>query len=408
MDEPQTEAPERPDGASLRMDIDPGLVAKVIGAAGDRDAPALRTLILPLHPADASELISQVSADTRNTVVHLVGRDLDADVYAELPVDIREEVLKLLPPEVVGRLIGELDSDDATAVAADVDEQSLGAVLANVPEADRLALEQSLSFEEETAGRLMQREFVAAPEYWTVGDTIDHMRKVGDDLPDRFFEIYVVDPAWRPLGAVALAPFLKAAREIPLLDLMEPARVRIEPEMDQEEVAYLFSKYHLHSAPVVDASGRIKGMITLDDIVDVVEEERGEDLLALAGVATDGDNSGESIVGNLQARTPWLLVNLLTALVAASAITLFSASIEKIVALAVLMPIVASLGGNTGTQTLAVAVRALSQRDLTTVNAARVIGREMVTGSLNGLLFGLILALVAGLWFHSVGIALAV
>jgi magnesium transporter len=396
------------EGGAGRHDIDPAFVARVIGCVGDRDAPGLRALLLPLHPADSAEVLHQVAPDIRAAVVHLIGADLDADVYAELSVETREEVLKLLPARVVGRLLAELDSDDAAAVAADVDEEQLDEVLANVPDEDRAVLEQSLSFEEETAGRLMQREFVAAPEHWSVGDAIDHMRKVGDDLPDRFFEIYIVDPAWRPLGAVALAPFLKAGRQVPLLDLMEPAQVLIRSDMDQEEVAYLFSKYHLHSAPVVDEGGRIKGMITLDDIVTVVEEERGEDLLALAGVGTDGDNAGDSVVGNLRARTPWLAVNLFTALLASTAISMFEATIEEIVALAVLMPIVASLGGNTGTQTLAVAVRALAQRDLTAVNAARVILREVTTGSLNGLIFGLLLALVAGLWFQSAGISLAV
>jgi magnesium transporter len=302
--------------------------------------------------------------------------------------------------------LGELDTDDAAAVAADIDEKQLGQVLAAADEDTRLAVEEALSFDEETAGRLMQREYVAAPEGASVGDVIDRMRAESAELPDEFFEVYIVDAAMRPIGAVRVSSLIRARRETPLREIMRAPLILIRPEMDQEEVAQTFQKYHMASAPVVDEAGRITGMVTVDDIVDVISEESEEDLLKLAGVSEAAQT--DSVFKSVRARAPWLLVNLGTAVVASSIIRVFEGSITELVALAVLMPIVASMGGNAGTQALAVAVRAIASRDLTESNAPRYVLREAMTAISNGLIFALVLAAVVALWFHNALLALAI
>lgn len=389
---------------------DPQFIIGVIGAAGDHDAPLLRRLLTSLDPADIADVVENVPAETARTIARMVGRDLPAEFLANLSTDRREEVLAELPTDYVGKALGELDTDDAAAVAADIDEKQLGAVLAAADEDTRLVVEEALSFEEETAGRLMQREYVAAPEGAMVGDVIDRMRSDAAELPDVFFEIYVVDPAMRPVGAVNVSRLMRATRDTPVAAIMAPLKALVRPEMDQEEVAHTFQKYHLASAPVVDEGGRLTGTVTVDDIVDVISEEGEEDLLKLSGVSEAAQT--DSVLRSVRARAPWLLVNLGTALVASSVIRAFEASIETLVALAVLMPIVASMGGNAGTQALAVAVRAIASRDLTETNAARYVVREALTAMSNGVLFAAVLAGVVLLWFHnallSVAIAMAV
>jgi magnesium transporter len=276
-------------------------------------------------------------------------------------------------------------------------------VLAELPEADRIQLETSLAFEEDTAGRLMQREFVAAPHFWNVGHTIDHMRKAGEDLPYLFFEIFIVDESFKPIGVVPVSRLMRTKREVPLSELMEPNHVIIRPEIDQEEAAYLFEKYHLISAPVVDEDGRLSGMLTVDDMVDVIQEENTEDLFALAGV--NDASLADTVFSSVKSRAPWLLVNLGTAVLASGVIALYDDAIAQLVALAVLMPIVASMGGNAGTQALAVAVRSIASRDLTVSNSMRVIWREFAAGAVNGLIFAVVMGLVAGLWFQNAALA---
>ncbi len=384
----------------------PQFLARVIGAAGDRDGPLLRRLLKGLDPADLADVLEHLPGEAMRHVLHLIGPELPAEMLAELPWEKREEVLALLPADYVGRALGELDTDDAAAVAADVDESMLDEVLAAAPEDVRLAVEEALSFEEETAGRLMQREYVAAHEGATVGEVIDRLRADAEELPDVFFEIYVVDPAMRPVGAAPVSTLLRSPRDTPMAAIMRPPQFLIRPEMDQEEVALAFLKYHLASAPVVDEAGRLTGMVTVDDIVDVISEESQEDLLKLAGVSDAAQS--DTVARSIRSRAPWILVNLGTALVGSSVISAFEGSIEQIVALAVLMPIVASMGGNAGTQALAVAVRAIASRDLTAANAPRYILREALTGMSNGFLFAALLAIVAGLWFQSPGISLAI
>jgi magnesium transporter len=389
---------------------DAHFIASVIGAAGDHDAPLLRRLLASLDAPDLADVVEHIPLETARTIARLIGRELPAAFLAELSWERREEILPELPPDYVGEALGQLDTDDAAAVAADIDEKQLGEVLAAADEDTRLAVEEALSFDEETAGRLMQREYVAAPEGANVGDLIDRMRADSAELPDEFFEVYIVDAAMRPIGAVRVSSLIRARRETPLREIMRAPLILIRPEMDQEEVAQTFQKYHMASAPVVDEAGRITGMVTVDDIVDVISEESEEDLLKLAGVSEAAQT--DTVSKSVRARAPWLLVNLGTALVASAVIRAFEHSIAELVALAVLMPIVASMGGNAGTQALAVAVRAIAARDLTESNAPRYVLREAMTAVSNGLIFALVLALVVQLWFHrpllSLAIALAI
>lgn len=390
---------------------DAHFIVSVIAAAGDHDWPALRRQLGALDPADIADVMERVPLETARTVARMIGRHLPPEFLAELSWERREEVLPELPAEYVARALGELDTDDAAAVAADIDEKQLSQVLAEADEDTRLAVEEALSFDEETAGRLMQREYVAAPEGATVGDVIDRMRTEAEELPDVFFEIYVVDPMMRPIGAVHVSKLMREGRDTRIAAIMNPVKALIRPEMDQEEVAHTFQKYHMASAPVVDEAGRLTGMVTVDDIVNVISEEGEEDLLKLAGVSEAAQT--DSVFRSVRARAPWIFVNIGTALAASTVISAFSASIEQIVALAVLMPIVASMGGNVGNQTLAVAVRALASRELTNANAWRYVVREAATGAAQGLMFGLVLAGVAYLWFQDRvddpgGLALAV
>lgn len=385
---------------------DAHFITTIIGAAGDHDGPALRRALANLDPADIADVIEHVPLETALTIAKMVGRYLPPEFLAELSWERREEILPELPSDYVGRALGQLDTDDAAAVAADIDEKQLGKVLAAADEDTRLAVEEALSFEEETAGRLMQREYVAAPEGDTVGDVIDRMREDSAELPDEFFEIYVVDALMKPVGAVRVSSLLRARRDTPLADIMRAPLILIRTGMDQEEVAQTFQKYHMASAPVVDEAGRIKGMVTVDDIVDIITEESEEDLLKLAGVSEAAQT--DSVFKSVRARAPWLLVNLGTAVVASWVISNFEGSINQLIALAVLMPIVASMGGNAGTQALAVAVRAIAARDLTESNAPRYILREAMTAMSNGVIFAIVLALVVLVWFNSPLLAVAI
>lgn len=393
--EPRVRTPRE---ATHQAAVDPHLVTIVIGAAGDHDRPLLRQQLADLHPADIAAILASAPRETARTVFQLIGGDLDPEVFAELGEDLREQAFDILPPDVVARALDGLDTDDATAIVAEFEPQERADVLARASDDMRMAVEAGLAFDEETAGRLMQREFVAAPEHWDVGRTIDHMRRTGEDLPDLFFEIYIVDPAFRPVGVVSVSKLMRAPRAAMLADLMEPPPVLVAPETDQEDVALAFQKYHLISAPVVNEAGQITGMITVDDMVQVIQEENQEDLLALAGVSEA--SADDTVWDGVKARLPWLAVNLGTALTASFFISRFEHLLAEVVTLAVLMPIVASLGGNAGTQTLAVTVRSLAARTVTAGNALRIVGREAMTGLLNGLAVAAALGLATFVWFH--------
>ena len=372
-------------------------VEKVVDASDDGDGMRLRSLLEDLHPADVADLMGFLTAEHRAVVVLWLPPELLADTLPELDDGIREEVLERVPHLILAEALQELDSDDAAAVVEDLEDDQRERVLSAMPAGDRAAIESSLGYEEDSAGRLMQREVMAAPAFWNVGDTIDHIRRQGDDLPELFFDIYVVDPSNKPIGGLPISRLLRSAREARLVDIMEPIN-EISVDQDQEEVAYIFEKYHLISAPVIDTGGRLVGQITVDDIVNIIQEENREDILRLAGVSDESRGAG--VFGVVRSRIPWLVVNLGTALFASSVIGLFKTEIEALVALAVLMPVVASIGGNSGTQALTVAVRSLASRELTSANAPRILGRELLVGLFNGVCIALLLASVAFVWFR--------
>jgi magnesium transporter len=401
------DADEDLEDMALREDyaLSPKFVAMVIDAADRGDAERLRELLDALHPADVADLMGFLSADYREEVIAHLNPEALAEILSELDTEIREEVLEHVPSDTLAKALGEMESDDAADVVDDLEADKRAQVLAAMPESERVAIETSLAYEDETAGRLMQREVVAAPQFWTVGQAITHLRRESDDLPELFFDVYVVDPAYRPVGAVAVSQMLRAAPSTPLAQIMEPV-TEIAVELDQEEVAYIFNKYHLISAPVVEPGGRLVGQITVDDIVGVIQEESEEDILALAGVTDAGRDAG--FLGIVRSRLPWLLINLVTEAVAVIVIGPFQPMIAKIVVLVMLLPIVSSLGGNAGTQALTVAVRAIASKELNAANAARIIWRELAVGLLNGAAVGLILGAGLYVWMHDIKLSLVV
>ncbi|HWA59828.1 MAG TPA: magnesium transporter, partial [Caulobacteraceae bacterium] len=372
-------------------------VEMVIDAADRGDSDRVRELVGALHPADVADLMGFLTADYREDIIPYIAPEALAEILSELEGNLREEVLENVSPETLAKALGELDSDDAADVVDDLEEDKRAEVLAAMPDVERTAIETTLAYEEESAGRLMQREVLAAPQFWTVGQTIDHVRQASDELPELFFEVYVVDPAFRPVGAVPVSLLLRSRREAKLADIME-AVTEIPVEMDQEEVAYIFDKYHLISAPVVEPGGRLVGQITVDDVVGVIQEESEEDMLALAGVSDAGRDA--SMFGIVRSRLLWLVLNLATEAVAVGAIAFYQDEIAKIVALAVLMPIVSSVGGNAGTQTLAVAVRALAARELNAANAARIFWRELGAGITNGFIVAIAMGAAVIFFYH--------
>ena len=377
-------------------------VRSVERALEPADPTALASLTADLHPADLADLIGLLSEDDREEFLKARGEELPPEVLAELDEDLREDVLEALGTAKVAEAVIELDTDDAAFVLEDLDEEQQAEILAEMPIEDRIAVRAALDFEDESAGRLMQREFFASPAFWTVGQIIDRLRGT-EDLPEQFYEVFVVDPTFKPIGAVALSTLLKSPRETVIKDIMSVTDIRSIPVgMDQEEVAYLFEQYNLISAPVVDTGKRLVGMITVDDVVEMIRQETQEDMLALAGVESDTGLS-DTVIETVRSRFSWLAINLGTAIMASLVIALFDGAIGQIVALAVLMPIVASMGGNAGTQTLTVVVRSLATKDLTPTNAARVVLREALVGLCNGAIFAVIMGALAGLWFFMSG-----
>ncbi|MDB5451715.1 MAG: magnesium transporter [Caulobacteraceae bacterium] len=405
----ETDIPDDEDLEDLALGEDyalnPEYVPMVADALDRGDTERLRDLLGALHPADIADLMGFLSpADREELVPHLDPEAL-AEILSELDTEIREGVLEAVSPATLAKALEELDSDDAADVVDDLEDDKRAQVLAAMPELERAAIETSLGYEDETAGRLMQREVVAAPQFWTVGQTIDHFRKEADDLPELFFDVYVVDPSYKPVGACPVSHLLRAQRSTPLAQIMEPV-TEIPIDMDQEEVAYIFDKYHLISAPVVEPGGRLVGQITVDDIVGVIHEESEEDILALAGVSDAGRDAG--VWGIMRSRLPWLVLNLATEAVAVQAISAFQHEIAKLVTLAILMPIVASVGGTAGTQALAVAVRSIAARELTTANAMRIVGREMTVGLMNGGVVGAVMAVATYAFFHDLRLSLTI
>jgi magnesium transporter len=373
-------------------------VERVAQAVAAGDAATLRALVGDLHEADLGALIEALAPELRARLIELMGREFDFTALTEVDDTVREEILDELPAQTVAEGVRELDSDDAVAILEDLPKDEQAEILEQLPTSERAALARSLNYPENSAGRLMQDEFIAVEPDWTVGRTIDYMRET-PDLPDRFWEIYVVDKDRKLKGAVALDRLLRTKRPVLVADLFEDDLRAVRATDDQEEVARMFERYDLVSAPVVDDSGRLVGVITFDDIVDVIEEEAEEDIKALGGVRGEEELS-DSVWTIAKGRFPWLFANLLTALLSSWVISMFEAALAKMVALAVLMPIVASMGGNAGTQTMTVAVRALATRELSNANAWRIIRRELMVGVLNGIAFALIMGAVAAAWFN--------
>ena len=397
---------ERKDDGSERLAALYGLTPKVetaiIEAVQAGAVRRLRTLVAPLHPADQADLLERMPARTAASLVRFLGDHLDAETLTYLDENTREAIVEVMGAKALARQLHDLSTDDAIDIIEELEEDALADVLAALSAEDRVLVEEGLSFPEDSAGRLMQREIVTVPSFWTVGQTIDYLRG-GKSTTDDFYLIFVVDPARKPLGEVPLSKLLCAQRPRRVSEIMESDFRSIPVDMDQEEVAVLFRRYGMVSAGVVDLGDRLVGMITIDDVIDVIDEEAEEDLMALAGVGEASLRS--SIRETLQGRTTWLLVNLLTAILASVVIGVFDATIEQLVALAVLMPIVASMGGNAGTQTVTVAVRAIALRQLDAVSTRNFVIREGLVALLNGLLFAGLAAAVSFVWFGDSEIA---
>jgi magnesium transporter len=387
-------------------ELNPEFVEAVSAAVQAADAAFLREIVAELHEADLGDLIEALDPEQRPRLVELTGADFDFAALNEVDDTVREEILEELEPETVAEGVRELESDDAVELLEGLDEQDQEEILEKLPHSERVALERRLLYPENSAGRRMQTEFIAVPPDWTVGQAIDYMRDT-PDLPDRFYEIYAVDSAQHWQGAISLDALLRARRPVPLADLIDEDRRRVSVMDDQEEVARLFGKYNLVAAPVVDTENRLVGVITIDDVVDVIEEEADEDLKALGGVTSDEELS-DSVWTIAKGRFNWLLVNLATAFLASSVLGLFEGELEKMVALAVLAPIVASQGGNAATQTMTVAVRALATRELGSNNAFRVVMREAAVGMVNGLAFAIITGVAAVAWFKIPGLGVVI
>ena len=370
----------------------------VVAALEKGDAAKVRELTLPLHEADLADLIELLRPEQRGDLITTLGADFNAAALPELDAAVRDQVLEFMPPEQVARALQQLDSDEAVYVIEDLDKDEQSDILAKLPSFERAQLERSLEYPEDSAGRIMQTDLIAVPPFWSVGQTIDFLR-VAEDLPDRFYEVFVVDPAYHLIGSVALNRLLRSKRPVTIESITDHDIHPVQAEADQEEVARQFERYNLTSAPVVDQDKRLVGVITADDVVEVMQEEASEDILKMGGVA--GESVTDSVWRTTQLRFTWLLINLATAIMASLVIGLFGATIEQMVALAVLMPIVASMGGNAGTQTMTVAVRAIATQDLGQVNALRVILRETAVGLLNGLMFAAIVGVIVYFWFGS-------
>ncbi|HET7718114.1 MAG TPA: magnesium transporter [Bauldia sp.] len=382
-----------------RGDLTEAFIAHVRAAVAAGDAATLRAEAEELHEADLAALIEALDPEERTGLIRLLGEDFDFAALTELDETLRVQILEALPPKTVAEGVAELESDDAVTLLEDLEPREQAEILAELPPVERAAVARGLEYPEESAGRLMQTDFIAVPPFWNVGQTIDYMRE-DEEVPDEFYVLFVVDADHHLVGTVALDRLLRSKRPTPIAEITETDVETVKATDDQEDVARLFERYNLVTAPVVDDDGRLVGVITVDDIVDVIEEEAEEDIRRLAGV---GDEETSDTIGYVaRSRIPWLLVNVFTAFLAAAVIGLFGASIEQMVALAILMPIVASMSGNAGIQAMTVTIRAIATRDIAAKAALRAIGREVTVGLINGLAVAVCVGVGAGLWFGSV------
>ena len=395
-----TEVPDRQSPPPI--DRDSGeLVRALTAALRGADLDRVGALVADTHAADLADVIGLITAEDRRLLIAHLGEGFDPEILAHLEDSVRAEVVERLGTANLAAAVSVLETDDAVDVVEHLDGATRRVVLDTVAPEDRRALEVGLAYPEDSAGRLMGRDFVAVPEFWTVGQTIDHMREASD-LPETFHEIFVVDPSFHPIGTLSLDRLLRSGLPTEVDDIMDHAPRVVTGDMDQEEVAFAFQQYDLVSAGVLDADGRLVGVITVDDVLDVIDEEAEEDLMRLGGVGESDIN--EPFVRATRNRFPWLLINLGTAIVASIVIAFFDSTIEQIVALAVLMPIVASMGGNAGTQTLTITVRALATHELTRTNALRLLNREVTVSFASGAALALLIGVAAAAWFDDAGL----
>ena len=371
----------------------------------NNDAIFINNSFKKMHPADAADIIEHLTENDRENLIKLSSFKIDPEVFIELNESIQSEIVKYLPTNSITDIIKNLESDDAIKILENLDEQNKETLLNSLPPKDRFALKESLSYPEDSAARLMQREFTAIPNNWSVGQTIDYLRE-NKDLPDEFLEIFIVDSEFKPIGTVPASKVLRTSRESKMQSIMLETQLSIPVDMDQEEVGHIFENYNLNSACVVDKSNKLVGMITSDDMLTVLKEEAEEDTLRLAGVGDEEITDG--VFTKTKRRFNWLLLNLLTAFLATWVISIFGATIEQMVALAFLMPIVASMGGNAGMQTLAVTVRAIATNDLSENNFVKTVTKEFTIGVLNGIIFAIISALIVQLWFKDIYLSLII
>lgn len=374
-------------------------IAQIRRILEDENLEQLKAILDDLSEAELADLFHKLDKPERQSFLDKYSDLIDPDFYAHLDYELRSDILSDMPAAKVANIISELESDDALDLIIDLDPQFQKEILKKLSTKDRIAIEEGLNYPEESAGRLMQREYVAIPQFWTVGKTIDYLRAAHEELPDEFYDLIVIDPYYHVVGEIPLNKLVRAKRSEKINDLIREDIHIIPASMDQEEVAHLFRREDLGSAPVVDEDGRLVGVITIDDIIDVIDEEAQEDILKLAGV--EESDLYRAVLSTSYSRSRWLLLNLVTAFMAAAVVSMFGATIEQVVALAVLMPIVAGMGGNAGTQTLTVAVRALAMKELSDTNSSRTIVKEGLVGLLNGCFFALLVGAIAALWFQN-------
>ncbi|MGO4388740.1 magnesium transporter [Microvirga sp. 2YAF29] len=402
-DGPETELPVfRDEEGELNSEF----LASAADAIEASDTELLQRLVEDFHESDLGDLIEALEPEHRPRLIELLGSAFDFAALTEVDEAVREEILEELETATVAEGVRDLDSDDAVTILESLPANEKNEVLDQLPAMERVALQRSLDYPEDSAGRRMQTEFIAVPPFWTVGQTIDFMRE-GTDLPETFYEIFVIDPAGHLLGAVALDKLLRSKRPVTIQEIMDDEPDRVVATQPQDDVARMFERYNLVSAAVVDEAGRLVGAILVDDVVDVLEEEADADIKQLGGVNSEEELS-DTILYTQRSRFPWLFANMCTALIASTIIRIFEDSVAQMVALAILMPIVASMGGNAGTQTMTVAVRALATRELGRSNAWRIIRREAAVGVLNGLVFAMIMGTLAGLWFQSAQLGMVI
>ena len=392
-------------GKNVNFDFNKEFLSIFSDKIKSSDLKFINQTLEDLHPSDVANLIENLSSETRAKLIEIEEFDIDPEIFVEINESIQTEILQLLSLDSIAKIIKRLESDNAISILENLNIEKKNSVLDKLPPKDRFLLEEGLSYPEDSAARIMQREFTAVPSDWSVGQTIDYLRE-SKDLPEEFLEIFVVDNEFKPIGIVPSSRVLRTPREKKMNSIMREMPVLISVNMDKEEVGHAFENYNLVSAGVVNKNNKLVGMITADDVVTVVQEEAEEDVLRLAGV---GDEEiTDSVLIKTKRRFNWLLLNLFTALLATWVISLFGASIEQMVALAFLMPIVASMGGNAGMQTLAVTIRAIATKELSSGNFNKIVGKEFLIGILNGIIFAIITAIIVQFWFQEFKLSLLI